>query len=284
MKQRILSGVVLLALLVLMLVLMQTPVFVALIALLASIAVYEIEKVAQVRNLAIRVVSIGFTALVPFWFAYSIRSGAPVSAFVPAGIFALLLLLFMLARYDTTRFEHVATAFMASLTVPCAFSAIIGLRDLSLLYPDVYSTNDGVYFFLFGLVCSWVTDIGAYFVGRFLGKHKLSPKISPKKTVEGAIGGVAVAAVVNVLVLLVFNKFFFEHGSIISYWAVVLTSIPLSVFSMFGDLSASAVKRNYGVKDFGNLIPGHGGIMDRFDSCLFVFPALFIVITIIQTI
>ena len=120
-----------------------------------------------------------------------------------------------------------------------------------------------------------MTDTFAYFVGSKLGKHKLCPKISPKKSVEGAIGGVIGAVLLNVLLLFVFKRFFFEGESILSYITVVILSVVLSVVSMFGDLAASTIKRNFGIKDFGKLLPGHGGIMDRFDSALFVMPVLY---------
>ena len=129
------------------------------------------------------------------------------------------------------------------------------------------------------LVCSWLTDVFAYFTGRAFGKHKLCPKISPKKTVEGAIGGIIIPAVINIIVLAVFEKFFFD-GTVIPYWAMLIISPVLSVASMLGDLSASTIKRNFGVKDFSNLIPGHGGIMDRFDSCLFVLPAIYVIVNL----
>ena len=92
---------------------------------------------------------------------------------------------------------------------------------------------------------------------------------------EGAIGGIAGAVLLNVLLLFLFKKFIFESEPRLSYIGVALLSIMLSVVSMFGDLAASTVKRNFGIKDFGKLLPGHGGIMDRFDSALFVLPVLY---------
>lgn len=276
MKQRILSSLVMAVLFVLMVVFLQTPVFYILMSILSVIAVYEIEKVMRVTNLAVRILSGLFAAFLPLY--YGLRfTFSLVLVLIP---FVILLLICMLARYESTRFSHITAAFAVSLMVPFGFSTLVMLRDCYLSYPGKFIKMDGVYLLLFGFVCSWATDVGAYFAGRFLGKHKLSPKISPKKTVEGAVGGVVFAAVINALMLLVFDSFFFETAHI-PYYVILPLSIALSVISMFGDLSASVIKRNYDTKDFGNLIPGHGGIMDRFDSCLFVFPILLFAVRII---
>ncbi len=277
MKQRILSGIVMAVIFVLMMVGLYTPVFYILMGALAVLAVYEIERVVGVKNLGIRILSGVFALFLPIYYGLRLEFSIAL-VLVPL---AILMLLCMLARYDTTPFEQVSSAFAVTLMVSFGFSTFVLVRDCYLDAPDKFVKLDGLYLILFGFICSWVTDIGAYFTGRFLGKHKLSPKISPKKTVEGAIGGVVFAALINAAVLFVFDRWIFE-SEYLAYYVIVPLSIVLSVISMFGDLSASVIKRNFGVKDFGKLIPGHGGIMDRFDSCLFVFPALFFAVKIIE--
>ncbi|WP_122646828.1 phosphatidate cytidylyltransferase [Enterococcus mediterraneensis] len=124
---------------------------------------------------------------------------------------------------------------------------------------------------IFGLFIVWATDIGAYMVGRKYGKNKLWPEISPNKTIEGAIGGIISAVVVAAIYLLLFpGKEYFGHGTLV----MILLTIVFSVVGQFGDLVESAIKRHYDVKDSGNILPGHGGILDRFDSLLFVFPLM----------
>ncbi len=118
------------------------------------------------------------------------------------------------------------------------------------------------------LITAFCTDIFAYFGGYFLGKHKLCPVISPKKTVEGSICGILGSVVFSVL----FGWFFMDHRLI---WACLLIGILGGILSQFGDLTASIFKRKMGIKDYGNLIPGHGGIMDRFDSVLFTAPMVY---------
>ncbi len=125
-------------------------------------------------------------------------------------------------------------------------------------------------------IIAFCTDIFAYFTGRFLGKHKLCPKLSPKKTVEGAVGGMIGALVFSLL----FGNFFLEPGHALNVHFILMTLIG-SVISQLGDLSASAFKRQMGIKDYGKLIPGHGGILDRFDSVLFVAPYLYFYIALV---
>lgn len=276
MKQRVLSGVVIAVVAISVLLLMNTVVFPIVWTVLAVMAVYEIEKVTQIKNKALVVLSLAFSAL--FCLNECFRFVDVLYSAVLA-IYVLVMLTIMLIGYDITKFEHVAVAFFASVAVPFAFSIFVYLRDINVHSDGKFSKTEGVYLILLVLVCSWLTDVFAYFTGRAFGKHKLCPKISPKKTVEGAIGGIIIPAIINIIVLAVFEKFFFD-GTVIPYWAMLIISPVLSVASMLGDLSASTIKRNFGVKDFSNLIPGHGGIMDRFDSCLFVLPAIYAIVNL----
>lgn len=276
MKQRVLSGVVIAVVAISVLLLMNTVVFPIVWTVLAVMAVYEIEKVTQIKNKALVVLSLAFSALFCLNECFGV---VEVSYSAVLAIYVLIMLTIMLIGYDITKFEHVAVAFFASIAVPFAFSIFVYLRDINVHSNGKFSKTEGVYLILLVLVCSWLTDVFAYFTGRAFGKHKLCPKISPKKTVEGAIGGIIIPAVINIIVLAVFEKFFFD-GTVIPYWAMLIISPVLSVASMLGDLSASTIKRNFGVKDFSNLIPGHGGIMDRFDSCLFVLPAIYAIVNL----
>ena len=142
---------------------------------------------------------------------------------------------------------------------------------------DGYTKIDGVYLLLFAFFASWMTDIFAYFVGSKFGKHKLCPKISPKKTVEGAVGGLVFCVISFVVYALIANK---VGGVSINIALIILVGVITSIFSQLGDLAASTVKRAFGIKDYGNLIPGHGGIMDRFDSIIAVSPILLVAQTV----
>ena len=122
-------------------------------------------------------------------------------------------------------------------------------------------------------LCSWGSDTCAYCVGVLIGKHKMAPKLSPKKSVEGAVGGI----VGTILLTILYGWIFMEQMGLTFKYVLILAGISGvgAVISMIGDLAASAIKRNYDVKDFGKLIPGHGGILDRFDSVIFTAPMVY---------
>lgn len=139
----------------------------------------------------------------------------------------------------------------------------------------------GVYGMLWIFVCAWLSDTGAYFAGTFFGKHKLIPRVSPKKTVEGAIGGIVACMLSCMLYLLISSRLGGDMSGITYPFAAVMGAIA-SAMSQFGDLAASAIKRDFNVKDYGNIFPGHGGFMDRFDSVMFIAPFVYYFMTLIK--
>ena len=282
MLKRIIVGVIAALLMITILIFHNTPALSAAMALLAVIAAYEIEKCVQVKNKAILGVSLVFTAFVPFYYEYApelLAKGISIPVTAILSLYVVMLFILMLTNYENTKFEDVATVILATTFVPWAFSILIRLNDIDATNPAAYDGHYGMFYILVGLFCAWLTDTFAYFSGKFLGKHKLCPKISPKKTVEGAIGGMLGAVLACVILFFVFDKFYFTIHSI-AVWEVILLSAVLSIIGMCGDLTASVMKRNFGVKDFGNLFPGHGGVMDRFDSALFVLTVLYAAVTI----
>lgn len=164
-------------------------------------------------------------------------------------------IVFHIGRYD---YSQVVFPIASSFYVGIGFHHLIAARLDSL--SQVF----------FALVIVWVTDSGAYLIGRQIGRTKLMPKVSPNKTVEGFMGGIASAVVVSAVYLL-FDKSLREPYSYLTMLGLVAV---FSVAAQFGDLVESAIKRHFGVKDSGQIIPGHGGILDRFDSLLFVFPVM----------
>ena len=277
MKQRIITGLICGVLFIGCLVLMNTIFFPIVLSVMSAIAVYEVEKAVKLKNKFIMAISIAFSVAIPILAHFNVK--VPVAAV--GGIYVVLVFILMLAQFEKTKFEEAVTAIFASVAIPYSFSLFIVFRDINVRI-STYTKIDGIFLIIFACFCAWLTDIFAYFVGSKFGKHKLCPKISPKKSVEGAVGGVVGAVALNVILLFVFKKFFFESGTGLSYASVIVMSICLSVVSMFGDLAASTIKRNFGIKDFGKLLPGHGGIMDRCDSLLFVFPVLYSLVYIIN--
>lgn len=136
---------------------------------------------------------------------------------------------------------------------------------------SIINNSDGIYYLLLLLNFSAICDTGAYFVGVTCGRHKLCPEISPKKTVEGALGGIASSLIVGLFLVFSFGRM--EHVV-----PTLILTIPLCILGMLGDLFASAIKRSVNLKDYGTLIPGHGGVLDRVDSILMIAPVLYIFI------
>ncbi len=134
--------------------------------------------------------------------------------------------------------------------------------------PLLYSTPNGKFLIWYILIAAWGTDTFAYAVGMRFGKHKLT-KISPKKSVEGSLGGTIGAIVLALIYTVIVQKYVNLN---LSYTFVAITTLALSILSQLGDLAASSIKREMEIKDYGNLIPGHGGMLDRIDSIIFVAP------------
>ncbi len=161
---------------------------------------------------------------------------------------------------------NLGTYSYSEVVFPIASSFYVGIGFHNL----VLARMDGLNKVLFALLIVWATDTGAYMIGRQIGRRKLIPKVSPNKTVEGFFGGIASALVVAGIFMLVDKSV-----TTLYPFAVMLPLVALfSVFAQFGDLVESAIKRHFGFKDSGQIIPGHGGILDRFDSLIFVFPIM----------
>lgn len=278
MKQRVMTAIVLLAVLAVVVWQIYTPLFIIVIAFLSAVASNEIMKCAKVKNKFILTLGTIVAGIIPFTSSDSmlepfvnrdvydkILNSIPTSVFVV--VIILVYFLAMLKDYAHTKFEDVAISIVASIIVPYGFAMFGILRDMF-----GFESQLGIYLIFYGLICALGTDSGAQLGGMAFGKHKMSPNISPKKTVEGAICGVIFSLVLNIVAVLLYNKF--AHTPMEAYQMIVLLVFaPVTSFlGMMGDLSASVLKRNFGVKDFGKIFPGHGGVMDRFDSSLFTIP------------
>lgn len=165
----------------------------------------------------------------------------------------------LLSAHAKLSFSEIAAMAFAGLLVPLLLSALVRIRCM----------DHGAALIFMPLVLAFTSDSGAYFAGRAFGKHKLAPVISPKKTVEGAIGGVASTVLFVLLYGLVLQL---ACGFQVHYWAGLVYGIAGAVCGMVGDLMFSVVKRQAGIKDYGNVLPGHGGVLDRFDSMVAVAP------------
>ena len=171
--------------------------------------------------------------------------------------FMALLFLEMMRSHVQITFQKITMTFMAGIAIPVMMCSIIRILTMSI----------GRYMVLVPFIAAVLNDTGGYFAGMFFGRHKLAPVISPKKTIEGVVGG-AVSSVVGMLLYCVIMAAAFDMQ--VNYLYAIIFGLASAAGSVFGDLCFSVIKRQTGIKDYGNLIPGHGGVLDRFDSILAV--------------
>jgi phosphatidate cytidylyltransferase len=185
-------------------------------------------------------------------------------------IFFLMLLMFAYVfGFPKFRTEQIAVAFFGLFYVSIMLSYIYQVRIL----------EEGAWIIWLIFIGAWGSDTCAYIVGVLFGKHKIAPKLSPKKSLEGCIGGVAGAALIGFLYATGIKGYIAELQNPQLIFAII--GAASSVISQIGDLAASAIKRNHNIKDYGSLIPGHGGILDRFDSIIFTAPIVFYLATML---
>lgn len=274
MKQRVITGITGAVFALTVLGFMHTPAMGIIVAAAAALASYEIQHVAKIQNKLLVGINILLAAFMTFAFEYSLFSRLPFPSYILAIFYVILMMLIMLGSYKKTKFEDVVMSMFCGVIVPFDFSTMMLVRNLCRSRTDLFQQSQ-IFFIIFaGLLCAWLNDTFAFFVGRKFGKHKLAPNISPKKSVEGAIGGIVITTLFCLAFFFIFDYFFFKNDTI-KWWMVLPSAIILCTVSICGDLSASVIKRNFGEKDFGTIFPGHGGIMDRFDSYSFVMPVLY---------
>ena len=266
MKQRIITALIALAIFIPCLIFSVIIIFDILIAFLCGLAVFEIIRcTGRAGDLLILVPSLLIAVFVPFT-ARQIELKMGYPAFLLSVTIVYVLYIFSVSMFSRGKLPITDAAVIAMMTV----YAVTGFCGI--LYVRGFSTA-GAFIFWIIFISSWIPDTGAYFVGVKMGKHKLIPDVSPKKTVEGAIGGVATCVIVFIIYTVIVNIAGKIH---LNVFLMILAAVLLAVASMIGDLIASLVKRHYKIKDYGRILPGHGGIMDRFDSVLATSSILFV--------
>ena len=279
MKTRIITAVVGIAVLIAVMCLFDTLLFDLVIAALTLLAMHEAWQAVVFRK--------------KDWYIYA--------AAVPTVFMVLLchyhaVQLLILPVLTCTAIFYAVCLVLRSTTLDfgrlssfALFSCVILLSFYSFVYlkyrlPRAEYSAEAIYFIVLILCYAWGGDTFAYFAGRFFGKHKLAPIVSPKKTVEGAIGGILGCVLLGEICTYVYQNIadksdIFFHGVAPAFYLVVaVLGVIAAVLGILGDLFASVVKRQHGIKDYGTIFPGHGGILDRFDSVLFV--SLFVCMTV----
>ena len=257
-RTRLLSGIVL-VILALILIITGEEVLLASTFLISCIGMYELYRVFHIEKSIMAWISY----LGVFVFYVNLRLTFTGDTMTIAMGYMILLMFAYVFTYPKYEAKHIMASFFGFFYVGVMLSYVYQIRSL----------DNAVYLAFLVFICSWGCDTCAYCVGKLIGKHKMSPKLSPKKSIEGAVGGVVGTAFLTALYAYIFHL----KMGIASQQIILLAVIAAiaGLISMVGDLTASAIKRNYDIKDYGHLIPGHGGIMDRFDSMIITAPIIF---------
>ncbi len=266
MKQRVLSGAILTVFLAAIILFDKTfPLALNIaVAIIAAMAVFELGKALGLeRKRAIFWPSLVAAAAVPFCVGRDL--------FLVYALYTFVICCCMLACHKEVSFKDVFVQYSMVVLIPCALHSLVLLRELG--------GGHGMFCVLIAVFSAWAADVGAFFAGTFFGRHKLCPEISPKKTVEGAVGGLVLNVLTAVLCGVFFQRVYHLGQVQVNYLALFLIGFLGAFVSIVGDLSFSLIKRSCHIKDFGQVIPGHGGILDRFDSVIFTAPFVYLLVS-----
>ena len=263
-KTRLLSGI-LLVIIALATIITGGDVLFATILAISLIGMTEVYKIMEINNKLLG--GVGYVAALAYFALVRFGMTEWITMFTIA--FLIVLMAVYVFTYPKYRAEHIMLAFFGLFYVAVMLSYVYQIRML----------EQGAFLVWLVFLCSWGCDTCAYCVGVTMGKHKMAPVLSPKKSVEGGIGGVVGAALLGALYAAAINKFAGAGADALTY--AVICGVG-GIISQVGDLAASAIKRNHDIKDYGKLIPGHGGILDRFDSVIITAPIIFYMATILM--
>lgn len=258
MKERIVTAIVAMGIFLPLVLIGGLP-FIILTYIMATIGLFELLKMKKqpvIFGQSLLAVLMLWVILMPSEY-FQMLSAGRITKMEIVYLAVLLILSYTVITKNRFTFDEAAFSILSALYVGVGFYFLIETREAGLVY---------LFYVLFVI---WGTDSGAYFIGKSIGKRKLWPVISPNKTIGGSIGGIVIALVIALLFAV-----FADMG--IPTMKLLFVTVLLSIFGQMGDLVQSAFKRHYGVKDSGNIMPGHGGILDRCDSWLFVLPLIHI--------
>lgn len=267
MKTRVITAIVAFFVLLPVLILSDTFLLPLGLSVCAVLAVWEMFACVGLKNVWMLTAPMyAFGAAIPFLVRYlpdrTLLAPIVICMGVVWVLYAFTVLIFSHGKYP------LEAVFVASLTL---FYCFVGFNAILFIHDHI---TGGGYLYYICFLGAWITDIFAYFCGRALGKHKLIPDVSPKKTIEGSVGGILFCVVAMVIYGIVVEALVPSVRANLLIFAVA--GVLLSVVSQIGDLSMSLIKRRYGVKDYGFIFPGHGGVLDRFDSVLAVSAVLLV--------
>ena len=266
MKTRIIVAVVFVPLLFIVIFFLPPYALAAVTAIVCAVCAYELLRAAAPEgNVRLVVYAVVSAALIPAGAYFEVGDIAFTTLFLLLMCLAFLEAVFAFKTEKQITFAQIMTAIFGGALIPLLLSSLVSLKNM----------QDGRLFVLLPVISAFITDAGAYFSGVFLGKHKAFQLISPKKTVEGYIGGLIIGTAAMVI-----------YGAILIYtttyevrlWALIIYGVIGAALTELGDLAFSLIKREFSVKDYGKLLPGHGGMLDRFDSMVLAAPAIYLLV------
>jgi phosphatidate cytidylyltransferase len=270
MRQRTLTSLAILSVSLLVVIFSKYLIYPIAVSFLAVTAVFEMLRVmGRHKNLSVAIPAYLLAAILPI-ISYFVT---PESCMTFILAVAAIMFMFMLYLLGVSIFSKRSIPFSSISEVFISVTYVtVSLVLLSLL--RYFDKRVGVFEVVLVFVVAWICDVFAFLVGSAIGKHKLIPEISPKKTVEGALGGIVFTAIACLVYGLLLELV--VDGIEVNYIFLAIIGVVLPIVAQLGDLVASLIKREYGIKDYGKIFPGHGGVMDRFDSVIALSPVLFI--------
>jgi len=271
-RDRILVAVVFVPIIFIVLFFLPAYAVTAIMALVCAVCAYELlHSIGSKGNERITIYAVFSAALIPVGAHFDKGELVFTAVFLLLLCFTFMEAIIVFRTKRQIEYTHLMTTLFAGLLIPFMLSGLVNLKNM----------QEGRLFVLLPMISAFVTDAGAYFFGIFRGKHRAFPLISPRKTIEGYIGGLVLGSAAMLLYGgIIFLTTLYE----VRLWALVLYGIIGAAIAELGDLAFSLVKREFNIKDFGRLLPGHGGMLDRFDSMVFTAPTMYLLVSVIPAI
>jgi phosphatidate cytidylyltransferase len=260
MLKRIITSLIAVCVLVPILIFSGTWVFPIAVAIVSVICLFEMFKCMGLhKKLALTIPAYIISLIIPILQRIDIPGSKVVAlSTVLAVVYLVYLFALVVWSHGAFTYNQMSASALTSIYIVLSMNMILYIRDFN---------DDGQFIYLLIFIGAWITDIFAYFTGFFFGKHKLIEDVSPKKTIEGSIGGIAFCALSFVAFGIIADIFFDRDANLVF---LAISGVFISIIAQIGDLIMSVIKRQYGIKDYGKIFPGHGGMLDRFDSILSV--------------
>ena len=267
MKDRLLVALVFVPLLFIIMFFLPPYAIAAVIAVICAICAYELSgAIGNHEHMRITIYTVISAALIPVGVYFNLGKlvFTAIILVLMCAVFIEAIILFNKEKRIT--FEHIMTTLFGGALIPFLMSGLVSLKNF----------REGNIFVMLPVISAFITDAGSYFVGFIFGRHKAFPRISPKKTVEGYIGGFVIGTAAMIFYGIVLVNLT-QHE--IRFWALMLYGVIGAALTELGDLMFSLIKREFDVKDYGRLLPGHGGMLDRFDSMVLTAPAIYLMVS-----